>query len=128
MSNEFVTHGAFSWHELMTTDVAAAKRFYRELFNWDTETAPMPGTDYVVIKVAGNSVGGMMALPPEMKGMPPSWSLYITVKDVDATARKVTELGGRILRPPQDIPKVGRFCVLQDPQGAVLCAITYAEM
>ena len=42
-------------------------------------------------------------------------------------ACKVAELGGRVLRPPQDIPTVGRFCVLQDPQGAVICAITYAE-
>ena len=128
MSNEFLTHGAFSWHELMTTDVAGAKRFYGELFGWNTDTAPMEGTEYTVIKVAGNSVGGMMAMPPEVKGMPPAWGLYVTVKDVDATARKAAELGGRVLRPPQDIPKVGRFCVLQDPQGAVLCAITYAEM
>ena len=48
--------------------------------------------------------------------------------DVDATAKKVEELGGKILRPPTDIPGVGRFCALQDPQGAAICAITYAPM
>jgi len=47
------------------------------------------------------------------------------VDDVDATARQVETLGGKLLRPPEDIPGIGRFCVVQDPQGATLCAITY---
>ncbi len=53
------------------------------------------------------------------------WGIYVTVSDVDATAKKVGELGGKILFPPTDIPNVGRFCVIQDPQGAVISAITY---
>jgi hypothetical protein len=60
--------------------------------------------------------------------MPPVWSIYITVDDVDATAQKTQELGGRVLMPPMDIPKVGRFCVIQDPQGAVICPIQYEQM
>jgi hypothetical protein len=52
--------------------------------------------------------------------------VYVTVNDVDEVARKVEELGGRLLVQPREIPKVGRFCVLQDPQGAVLAAIQYS--
>jgi hypothetical protein len=69
-----------------------------------------------------------MAMPPEIEGMPPMWSIYVTVDNVDSTAKQVEELGGKILRPPSDIPNVGRFCVLSDPQGAVINAITYVDM
>ncbi len=116
--------GAFSWNELMTTDVAAAKQFYGALFGWETEDYE-GGSGYVMVKVGGEAVGGMMALPLECAGMPPAWGVYVTVADVDATARQVEALGGKLLRPPEDIPDVGRFCVLQDPQGATVCAITY---
>jgi predicted enzyme related to lactoylglutathione lyase len=83
---------------------------------------------YTLIKVGGDEVGGMMALPPQAGGMPPAWSVYITVDDVDATARKVAELGGKVITGPQDVPEVGRFCMIQDPQGAFICVITYKEM
>jgi predicted enzyme related to lactoylglutathione lyase len=65
-------------------------------------------------------------MPPEIAGMPPMWGIYVTVDNVDLTAKKVEELGGKIIRPPWDIPNVGRLCVLSDPQGAVISAITYA--
>ncbi len=120
-------HGAFGWFELMTTDADAARKFYAELFGWDTVAYPMEGMEYTVLKVNDDETAGIMAIPPEAQGMPTMWSIYITVDDVDATARQVETLGGKIVRPPMDIPKVGRFAVLQDPQGATICAITYAE-
>ena len=127
MNEDLLKNGAFGWFELMTTDVDAAKAFYKELFGWEYETYPMPGSDYTVIKVDGNAVAGIMGMPDECKGMPPSWDIYITVDDVDAVARGVLSLGGKILKPAFDIPEVGRFCVLQDQQGAVLCAMTYVK-
>ena len=117
--------GALSWNEWMTTDVAAAQPFYGAWFGWETEEFLGAGMPYTLIKVDGNAVGGMMTLPPECTGRPPAWGVYVTVADVDATARQVESLGGKLLRPPEDIPDIGRFCVLQDPQGATLCAITY---
>jgi len=129
MSDAYKTHGAFSWFELMTTDVAAAKNFYTKLFGWKTEEMPMAGgSAYTVIKVGDTSVAGMMTTPPQAQGTTPMWSIYITVDDVDATAKKTKELGGKVLVPPMDIPKVGRFCVIQDPQGATICPIKYVEM
>jgi uncharacterized protein len=83
----------------------------------------MPGMTYTVVKVDGKGIGGIMSLPQQ--GMPPQWGSYVTVDDVDATARTVPQLGGKVLMGPQDIPNVGRFCVIQDPQGAVISAITY---
>jgi hypothetical protein len=113
--------------ELMTTNVDAAKEFYSKLFSWETEDASMPGMSYLVIKTKGDSAGGITALLPEMQGMPPMWGIYVTVDDVDATAKKVEELGGKIVRPPTDIPDTGRFCVLSDPHGAVISAMTWVS-
>ncbi len=88
MNDERMKHGAFGWNELMTTDVGAARQFYGVLFGWETEDYPVEGMNYVMVKVGGEAVGGIMALPPECEGMPPAWGGYVTVDDVDATARK----------------------------------------
>lgn len=127
MNENFMKHGAFSWSELMTPDVEAAKQFYSALFGWETEEFLGAGMPYTLVKVGGEAVGGMMAPSSDCAGKPPAWGVCVTVDDVDATARQVETLGGKVLRPPEDIPEVGRFCVLQDPQGATLCAITYRQ-
>lgn len=127
MDEQFKQHGAFSWNELMTADVEAAKAFYTRLFGWSTRDMTMPGMTYTVIKSGSKDIGGIMPMPPDAKGMPPMWGAYVTVDDVDATARTAEQLGARILVTPRDIPDVGRFCVIQDPQGAALSAITYLK-
>ena len=127
MNEKNLRHGAFSWGELMTTDQEGAKSFYRNLFGWQTEDMSMEGVNYTVAKIGDDPVGGIMLQPPECREMPPTWGLYVTVENIDATAAKVEELGGQILKAPTDIPEVGRFCVLQDPQGAVLSVISYEK-
>lgn len=130
MGDVFKQHGAVSWTELMTNDVEAASAFYADLFGWKLEPMPMPdgsGGTYTVITAGEEPIGGMMVLPPDAGDMPPAWGTYVTVDDTDAVAARVTELGGSVLMGPMDIPTVGRFCVIRDPQGAVISAITYEE-
>lgn len=81
---------------------------------------------YHVIKVGDTSIGGIVQTPPGAEGMPPMWGCYVTVDDVDKTAERCQALGGKLLVPPMDIPTVGRMAVLQDPQGAVIDAVTHA--
>ncbi len=126
MDDALKQHGAFSWNELMTNDVAAAKKFYTEAFDWEFKDEPMEGMTYTVVKAGGKDIGGIMAWPPESGEMPAAWGAYVTVNDVDETARKVETAGGKIHIPPRDIPGVGRFCVFQDPQGAYISAISYS--
>ena len=131
------THGVFSWNELMTTDPKSAMRFYAELFGWVFETTPMDNGPYHMANVGDTPVAGIMALPaaPGQPGMaanlslnmPAQWAGYVTVDDVDATASQVERLGGRLLMPATEIPDVGRFAVIQDPQGATLNLITFAK-
>lgn len=125
MEEHFKKHGAFSWCELITTDVKAAKAFYTKLFGWGLEDMNMGDMTYTVVSAGEKPIGGIMNTSPEAQGMPPAWGSYVTVDDVDATAKMAEDLGGKVLMKPQDIPEVGRFCVIQDPQGAIISAITY---
>ncbi len=129
MDERFKTHGDFSWCELMTTDVDAAKKYYTDLLGWTFEEMPMPdGVMYTVFKAGEQAVGGMMPMVKDLPpGVPPHWTAYITVDDVDAVAKKGQEMGVTAIVPPTDIPTVGRFLVLKDPQGAVLAFIEYKE-
>ena len=125
MDEKLKKHGSISWSELMTSDPEAAKSFYGELFGWKFEDMPMDNGTYTVVKANGDEIAGMMAFPPDSPPMPPSWGLYITVDNVDKSAEKATGLGAKVTVPPTDIPEVGRFCVLQDPQGAFISIISY---
>jgi predicted enzyme related to lactoylglutathione lyase len=120
----FVSHGAFSWFELRSQNVAAARDFYTALFRWNIEDTPVAGITYPVIKVGGTGVGGM--IPPPAPGIPSHWAGFITVNDADQTAEAARSAGGSILAS-MDMPEVGRIHVIQDPQGANVSVITYVS-
>ncbi|MGZ3476834.1 MAG: VOC family protein [Polyangiales bacterium] len=113
--------GAFCWAEVLTRDTAKAKDFYTKVFGWtakDQDMGPM-GT-YTVFQIGESMKAGMMKMPEQAGNAPPFWSVYIQVGNCDATVKKATELGGKVLMAATDIPSVGRFATLQDPQGAVV--------
>jgi predicted enzyme related to lactoylglutathione lyase len=122
--------GSFSWTELMTTDAAAARQFYGCLLGWTFTEMPMgPGLTYTVFQVAGKPAAGMMQMEgPMFQGVPPHWTSYLSVADCDAAAARAAELGAKVLVPPQDVPRTGRFSILQDPTGAVFAIIAFLPM
>jgi predicted enzyme related to lactoylglutathione lyase len=103
----------------MTTDTTGAMAFYKTAIGWGTQASPEVPS-YVMWTARGTRVGGLMALPDDARrmGTPPSWVMYVAVPDVDATLRQAVGLGARAYVQPQDIPNIGRFAVLGDPQGA----------
>ncbi len=124
MDEKLRKHGSISWSELMTTDVAGAKKFYSDLFGWEFDEMPMEEMTYSVVKANGDAVGGIMPMPKDAPPMPPVWGIYVSVDNVDETTEKATTMGATILMPPRDIPEVGRFAVIKDPQGAFISMIT----
>jgi predicted enzyme related to lactoylglutathione lyase len=117
--------GAMCWNELMTPDVGLAGRFYRATFGWTADLVDTSAdSSYTIFKAGTTQVGGMMARPPRMNDVPPNWLTYFGVTDCDRTATEVGELGGQVLRPPTDIPNIGRFAVCRDAQGAVFAVFT----
>jgi len=119
--------GALCWTELATRDTKAAERFYTQLFGWSAKTGSDGGMEYTEFSVQGKPDAGMMAMTPQMGNVPPNWMPYFAVTDCDATTTKVKELGGKAYVPPTDIPKVGRFAVLADPQGAVFAIVKLTQ-
>ena len=117
--------GAICWNELMTPNIEAAGRFYRTTFDWTAELVDTSeDSSYTIFKAGTAQVGGMMARPPRLKDVPPHWLTYFAVTDCDAAAKQVGELGGTVVRAPDDIPNVGRFAVCRDGQGAVFALFT----
>ncbi len=115
--------GAFCWNELSTTDMAAAKKFYTELLGWTFKQSPAAGMAYDEIVVGGQHIGGIFQTGTEFGNAPSHWMSYVAVDDVDARAKQVEDLGGKVCVPPTDIPNVGRFCVINDPTGATLSLV-----
>ena len=112
----------FVWYELMTTDRAAAQVFYGAVLGWTARDSGMPHMAYDLLAAGDVDIGGVMDIPESaaQRGAPPAWIGYVAVKDVDASAQKAVALGGAVYREPQDIPGVGRFAIIADPQGGVL--------
>src|ERR1051326_6594189 len=111
--------GNFVWHEHLTKDPKAAIAFYAEDVGWKTEPF---GDEYVMWVGSQGPVGGVMTLPEEAAkmGAPPHWMGHVQVGNVDATAALAKQMGGKIYKEPTDIPTVGRFAVIADPQGAAI--------
>lgn len=108
------------WYELLTNDAKASQAFYENVIGW--KLVPPPPDDpkhYWTIDAATAHVGGMMQLTDAMRsqGAKPTWLVYFGVEDVDSTVKEATELGAKVLMPAFDIPNVGRFAMLADPQG-----------
>jgi len=114
-------HGDFIWYELLTNDADAAARFYGAVIGWQGRAAEGSDRGYRIFGIGGTDVGGFMPLPDgaERAGMRPTWLGYIAVENVDAAAADIVRDGGAQHMLPTDIPGVGRFAMLTDPQGVM---------
>lgn len=119
-------HGTFMWNELVTQDQKKSADFYSALLGWSRrEVDSGPFGIYTIFQQNGKNVAGMMNPTIDYtRSRPPCWYAYIAVDDVDACASRVTQLGGKIIEPPGDVPGVGRVCMLADPMGATVRLMT----
>lgn len=112
--------GGFSWHELTTTDTAAAWKFYRTLFGWENTSTMDMGADgpYMMFGFGGVAIGGIYRKPLEVPM--PGWLPYVRVPKADDTGKAATRAGGRVINGPMDVPGGDRIVVFLDPQGATI--------
>ncbi len=111
------------WNELGTNDTAAATDFYTTMFGWTAKVQNFGPMEYTIFNNGDRGAGGMYKLLPEMGNVPPHWLVYFAVDDCDATVEKAVSLGAKTMKPADDIPGVGRFAILLDPQGAAFAII-----
>lgn len=116
--------GSHCWSELATSDPAAAKKFYGELFGWDAEDTPAGPMVYTLLKLRGRDVGALYQQDniEAERGVPPHWNVYVAVDSADDAAKRAKELGGSVLMDPFDVMEHGRMAILQDPTGGTICA------
>src|SRR5438128_1789259 len=98
--------GSFCWAELATSDAAAAKRFYSEMFGWTPVDVPTPQGAYTLLKSGGEDAA---ALSPAQPGVPVHWGVYFAVASADQTAAQVGPSGGKLITGPFDVMDVGRM-------------------
>lgn len=113
------------WYDLMTTDQQAAVSFYNHVIGWGTRRFGEDDPPYLMWTLGETPIGGVMEIDEASMGaMPPSWTAYVTVPDIDDAADRIQELGGKILSGPMEVPEVGRVAVASDPQGAAFAIFT----
>jgi predicted enzyme related to lactoylglutathione lyase len=110
--------GALSWFELTTTDLQAAREFYAQVLQVEAKPDPDAPFPHTLLKVGDQPVAGIIEIGEDWGDVPPHWSIYFGVSDVDATVARVQELGGTVIVEPRDI-KIARFAVATDAEGAV---------
>lgn len=110
--------GDFIWYELLTTDVAAAAKFYAAVIGWQCQKFESSDRDYYGFSIGGAFVGGAMTMPAGACEGGPTWLGYVGVESVDASVADIVKAGGKLTMPAFDIPGVGRLAMLADPQGA----------
>ena len=110
-------HGQFVWYELTTPDAEASKKFYPRFTGWGVQPFDK---DYDMWTTGGVPFAGIFKLTDQLRqqGVPPNWMAYVEADDVDATVAKAKSLGATVMAGPGDIPNVGRYAVVVDPQGA----------
>ncbi len=127
MSDQSI-RGRFLWHELVTADLKAAGRFFTKIADWKTEGWDQ-NPDYQMFVAKTGPMAGLAVLDAQSRaaGARPHWLTYIGSPDAAETGRQAVALGGRILKPLTEMPPVGKWVVLQDPQGAVFAAFTPSQ-
>jgi uncharacterized protein len=122
-----ISEGTPVWFELNAGDPDAAQAFYEAVAGWHVAPSPMPEHGgYRIGAADGHPVAGIRRTMPEAPGFP-GWAVYLATRDVDAAAGRVVELGGRVRFGPVDIPHVGRFAMVSDPQDVVFALLAATD-
>jgi predicted enzyme related to lactoylglutathione lyase len=114
---------ALVWNELQTRDTKSARNFYNAVFGWEYD---IDASGYLLPKQGGRIHAGIMQIDESWGDAPSNWAVYFMVEDVEAAAAKSKELGGTLLRPPSSAGEMGKFSVVQDPQGGVFTIMQFA--
>jgi predicted enzyme related to lactoylglutathione lyase len=111
------------WYELMTTDMPAAEKFYKNVVGWTSAPFEASPTPYTVFKRSGEVQAAGLMKQPEGMNMPPFWAMYVAVPKLEDAVAHIKRLGGSELSPVIDVPTIGRLQMMRDPQGAAFYII-----
>ena len=112
--------GTIGWADLTVPNAEEVRDFYQAVAGWQPQPLDMGGySDFVMTAPGGKGVAGVCHARGANAGLPPQWLLYITVEDLDQSIAHCTERGGKVIAGPKGAGGTARYCVIQDPAGAV---------
>lgn len=113
--------GAITWADLTVPNAGAIRDFYSRVVGWKFSNVAMGNYDDYCMNLpsTGQTVAGICHARGPNADLPSQWLVYIIVEDVDMSAERCVELGGKVLAGPKQMGGQGRFCVIKDPAGAV---------
>jgi predicted enzyme related to lactoylglutathione lyase len=113
--------GGIGWVDLTVPDAEGIRDFYAQVVGWKPQALDMGGYSDFVMSAPGSGEGkaGVCHARGGNAAIPPVWLVYLMVEDLDASAARCEQLGGKVLAPARSAGPSGRFCVIQDPAGAV---------
>lgn len=117
--------GTVCWTELNTWNAERAKSYYGAVMGWSFEQVPTAGTEdqrpYYIATKHGKPVAGIFSLVrPDFEGVSDHWFTYLAVDDLQRALALSSGNGGKVCRPPFDIPGFGRLAIVSDCNGAVM--------
>jgi predicted enzyme related to lactoylglutathione lyase len=121
-----MTYGRFVWHDLMTTQPEKAREFYTKLFGWAAIDGETPDGHYTMWQLGERKLGGMVTMKAE-EGVPPHWMPYVSVPKLEEVLEKAKRLGAKQVTPVLEVPQVGRWAVIADPQGGYISPFEVAS-
>jgi predicted enzyme related to lactoylglutathione lyase len=120
--------GSVGWIDLTVENAPQIRDFYASVTGW--QHSPVSMGDYddfnMTAPGSGEPKAGICHAKGGNTGLPAKWLIYITVADADAGAKRCEELGGKVLQGPKDMGEMGRYCVIEDPAGAVAALFTFS--
>jgi hypothetical protein len=113
--------GSVAWVDLTVPEAATLRDFYRDITGWRPEPVAMGDySDYTMnTPESDRPVTGVCHARGDNAGLPAQWLIYIVVANLDASIARCVELGGKVVAGPKSMGPRARFCVIQDPAGAV---------
>jgi uncharacterized protein len=124
-ANEAMPPGVMTWADLTVKDATKVRDFYKAVVGWEAVPVPMNGYADYQMNLPGTDqpVAGICHAQGANANLPAQWLLYITVADLDASIAACAKHAGTVIVEPRGMGAAGRFCVVQDPAGAVMALI-----
>lgn len=112
--------GTIGWTDLTVDNAESLSAFYQQVVGWQASPVDMGGyNDFTMSAQDGTCVAGVCHAKGNNAGLPAQWLIYINVDNLDASIESCQELGGKVIAPARTLAGQGRYCVIQDPAGAV---------
>ena len=120
MAEATIAQGMWCHIEIPAADPEQAKSFYGDVFGWTFQDVPLGDGTYTLYMTGEGGIGGGIWNPPD--GMPRQVINYVNVEDLEPIRQKAVKAGGTVVLPEQEIPGIGWFSLIADPDGNVFGA------